>query len=291
MPCSFVYGILKLKKFTDITGETQSKGVIMKFLVCVKQVVDTSKMEVDETGRLKRASGNSMLNPMDRNALEGAFALRDQEGGTVTVIAMGPPQAEMVLKEAISMGADEAYLVTDRAFGGADTLATSYTLGKAIQKIGPFDLIFCGQESLDSNTAQVGPELAATLGIPDVSAAIDISFEREGYVTVTRQMGDEISEVVEMKLPGLVTCTPYLNRPRYPSIKGILRKFDINIQHITSSDMDVDPSRIGLTGSPTQVLKVRPIEVPKKENLKIEGKTASEAVDELFAGLVKLKLV
>lgn len=151
----------------------------MKFLVCIKQVVDTSKMEVDPaTGRLKRNNANSIMNPLDRNALEAALALKDEKGGTVTVISMGPPQAGTVLKEAISMGADEAYLVTDRAFGGADTLATSYTLSMAIRKIGTFDLIFCGQESIDSNTAQIGPEIAATLGISDVSGAIDLSFER-----------------------------------------------------------------------------------------------------------------
>ena len=138
----------------------------MKFLVCIKQVVDTSKMEVDPTtGRLKRNNANSIMNPLDLHALEAAFSLRDEVGGTVTVITMGPPQAAAVLKDAVAMGADEVYLVTDRAFGGADTLATSYTLAKAIEKLGTFDLIFCGQESIDSNTAQIGPEIAATLGI------------------------------------------------------------------------------------------------------------------------------
>ena len=160
----------------------------MKFLVCIKQVVDTSKMEVDPTtGRLKRNNANSIMNPVDLNALEAALALRDQVGGTVDVITMGPPQAEAVLRDAASMGADKAFLVTDRAFGGADTLATSYTLAAAIKQIGMADIIFCGVESIDSNTAQIGPEIAATLGIPDVSAVSSILLESEDSVTVTRQ--------------------------------------------------------------------------------------------------------
>lgn len=268
-----------------------SKGVIVKFLVCVKQVVDTSQMEVDpSTGRLKRNNANSILNPMDRNALEAALSLRDQAGGTVTVISMGPPQAQAVLKEAISMGADEAYLVTDRAFGGADTLATSYTLAKAIEKIGSFDLIFCGMESIDSNTAQIGPEIAATLGISDVSAAIGLSYEKEGYVEVERQFGDD-REVLDMKLPGVITCTGELNKPRYPSIKGILKKDEVEIHNLTAADIPVDASRIGMKGSPTQVRQVRPVVPPKKENLRIAGKPAAEAVEELFGAMKKLNLV
>ena len=265
----------------------------MKLLVCVKQVVDASKMEVDPaTGRLKRDHANSILNPMDRNGLEAAFALRDKVGGRVTVITMGPPQAEAVLKESISMGADDAYLVTDRAFGGADTLATSYTLAKAIERIGSFDLIFCGQESIDSNTAQIGPEIAATLGIPDVSGAVDLSYEAEGHVTVTRQMGDD-REVLDMALPGVITCSAELNKPRYPSIMGILRKDEAEIHRITAADLDldVDASRIGLKGSPTQVRRVRPVVPPKKENLRIEGKSAADAADELFTAMQKLNLM
>lgn len=263
----------------------------MKFLVCVKQVVDTSKMEVDPaTGRLKRNNANSILNPMDRNALEAALALKDQTGGTVSVITMGPPQAAAVLKEAVSMGADDVYLVTDRAFGGADTLATSYTLSKAIEKMGTFDLIFCGQESIDSNTAQIGPELAAALGMADVSAASGISYEKEGFLTVERQMGED-REVLDMKLPGVVTCTADLNKPRYPSIKGILKKDEVEIHNLTAQDLDVDASRIGMKGSPTQVRQVRPVVPPKKENLRIEGKTAAEAVDALFGAMQKLNLV
>lgn len=263
----------------------------MKFLVCIKQVVDTSKMEVDPTtGRLKRNNANSIMNPLDLHALEAAFALRDQVGGTVTVITMGPPQAAAVLKDAIAMGADDVYLVTDRAFGGADTLATSYTLSAAVKKLGTFDLIFCGQESIDSNTAQIGPEMAATLGIADVSAATDISFKKEGFVTVKRLMGD-VTEELELKLPAVVTATEALNAPRYPSIKGLLKKDEVEIHQLTAADLDVDPERIGMKGSPTQVRQVRPVVPPKKENLRIEGKTVEEAVDALFEAVKKLNVM
>lgn len=263
----------------------------MKFLVCIKQVVDASKMEVDPaTGRLKRNNANSIMNPLDRHALEAALALRDQVGGTVDVLTMGPPQAAAVLKEAISMGADEAYLATDRAFGGADTLATSYTLSAVIRKVGPFDLIFCGQESLDSNTAQIGPEIAATLGIPDVSGAVSLSYEKEGSLTVKRQMGDT-QEVVELKLPAVVTCAETLNHPRYPSIKGLFKKDEVEIHSLTAADVDVDPARIGLKGSPTQVKGVRAIVPPKKETLRIEGKSAAEAALALVDAMKKLDVL
>ena len=263
----------------------------MKFLVCIKQVVDTSKMEVDpETGRLKRNNANGIMNPVDLNALEAALSLRDRIGGTVTVITMGPPQAEAVLRDAVAMGADDIYLVTDRAFGGADTLATSYTLAAAISKIGMPDLIFCGIESIDSNTAQIGPEIAATLGIADVSGASFISFEKEGGLIVTRQNGSS-AEVVELKLPAVVTVLPELNKPRYSSIKGILGKGDAELHIITAADLDIDTARIGIKGSPTQVKRVRPIVPPQKENLRIEEKDPQESVDILIEALRKISVI
>ena len=197
---------------------------------------------------------------------------------------------DAIIREAVSMGADDVYLATDRAFGGADTLATSYTLAAAIRKLGSFDLIFCGQESLDSNTAQIGPEVAATLSMPDVSGAVDISYEREGYITVRRQLSDE-DEVLEMKLPALITTAESLNRPRYPSVLGIMKKDHVEIHKLTSADLDVDPSRIGLTGSPTRVKQVRPVVPPKKENLRIEGKTTDEAVDLLCTAMQKIHVI
>lgn len=262
----------------------------MKFLVCVKQVVDTSHMEVDpETGRLKRNAANSILNPMDRNALEAAFSLREQTGGTVTVLTMGPPQAEAVLREAAGMGADALYLATDRAFGGADTLATSYTLSKVIDRIGPFDLIFCGQESMDSNTAQIGPEIAATLGIASVSGALDIRLDGDALL-VKREMMDG-ADIVELSLPAVVTATSALNHPRYESLKGIMEKDEREIHTITAADLGADPARIGVKGSPTQVSRVRPVVPPKKENLVISDCPHEEAANRLLAGLKKLNVI
>ena len=263
----------------------------MKIVVCMKQVPATSKVDIDpETGAMKCMSGETRTNPYDLFALETAVQIREKVGGTVTVLTMGPPQAEQVLQYAVSMGADDVYLATDRAFGGADTLATSYTLAAAIRKLGSFDLIFCGQESLDTNTAQFGPVVAAKLSMADGSGAVDISYEREGYITVRRQLSDE-DEVLEMKLPALITTAESLNRPRYPSVLGIMKKDHVEIHKLTSADLDVDPSRIGLTGSPTRVKQVRPVVPPKKENLRIEGKTTDEAVDLLCTAMQKIHVI
>ena len=263
----------------------------MRFLVCIKQVVDTSKMEVDPvTGRLKRNNANSIMNPVDLNALEAAFSLRDKVGGTVDVITMGPPQAEAVLRDAAAMGADRLYLVTDRAFGGADTLATSYTLAAAIKKTGMPDIIFCGVESIDSNTAQIGPEIAATLGIPDVSAVSSILLEDGDKVTVTRQNGSG-AEVLALKLPAVITTTADLNQPRYPSIKGLIHKDEAEIISVTSADLPVEEHRIGAKGSPTQVKRVRPVVPGKKENLRIENKSAVEMAGELAEAMKKLAVI
>ena len=263
----------------------------MKILVCVKQVVDTSKMEVDpNTGRLNRSGANSILNPCDRNALEAALALKEETGAAVTVITMGPPQAGAVLLEAVSMGADEVYLITDRAFGGADTLATSYTLAAAIRKLGnDFDLIFCGQESIDSNTAQVGPEVAAMLGIADVSGAVRFQW-KDGKAIVTRQAGKN-QDVLEVKLPAVVTAADDLNTPRYPSVAGILKKYTTEIHSLTAADLDVDPSRIGIKGSPTQVKGIRPVVPEKKENLRIDGEPPKAAAALLAQAMARVHVI
>lgn len=262
----------------------------MRFLVCIKQVVDTSKMEVDPaTGRLNRSKANSIMNPYDRHALEEALRLKEQTGGTVTAMTMGPPQAEAVLLEAVSMGADDIYLVTDRAFGGADTLATSYTLSRAISRLDPFDMIFCGQESIDSNTAQVGPQIAAMLGIPDVSGVTALSLS--GHTAeVTRQM-EEASEVLTADLPLLVTAAPSLNHPRYPSMLGLQKKWTMKAHMMTAAELQTDPKRTGLQGSPTQVKRVRPVTPPKKENLLIQEKTAADSVRLLVQALQKAQVL
>ena len=247
----------------------------MKFLVCIKQVVDSSKIEVDAaTGRLNRNNANSILNPYDLYALEAALKLKEIHGGMVSVMTMGPPQAAAVLRQAASMGADELYLITDRVFGGADTLATCYTLVK----------------SIDSNTAQVGPEMAAMLHIPNVSNAIGQLCIHDNLLTVERKM-DNGTELVEMKLPGLITTSKGLNSPRYPSIKGILEKDEKEIHTITASDIDVDSNRIGLKGSPTQVKRVRPVVPIKKENIRVTKQTAEESAQILVEALQRIRAI
>lgn len=258
----------------------------MKFIVCVKNVVDTSKITIDpSTGRLNRNGAKSIINPLDLNALESALFLKEKIGGTVIVITMGPPQAEEILKDCLARGADDAYLITDRKFGGADTLATSYTLFKAIKKIGDFDFIFCGQESIDSNTAQVGPELASMLNIESVSAITSLNFLGNCVVEAKRKMNKCI-EIVHVKLPALFTVTSEINSPRYPSIKGILNKATFKIKQLTSEDIDIDFSRIGIKGSPTQVKGIRPVIPVKKGSLSIETNNTEESVD-LFLGAMK----
>lgn len=263
----------------------------MKFIVCVKNVVDTSKMTIDPvTGRLNRNGAKSIINPLDLNALEAAIGLREKLGGTVSVITMGPPQAEEILREALARGADNAYLVTDRKFGGADTLATSYTLAAAIDKIGKFDFIFCGQESIDSNTAQVGPELASMLNVESMSAITDLKYIKDGIVEVKRKMNKNI-EILQVKLPAVFTVTSDLNNPRYPSIKGILNKKTFEIISLTSNDLNVDFERIGIKGSPTQVKGIRPIIPVKKENLSINTSDIEESVSLFLDAMKKIKII
>ena len=268
----------------------------MRFLVCIKQVVDASKMEVDPaTGRLKRNNANSIMNPLDLHALEAAFELREQTGGTVSVITMGPPQAEAVLRQAASMGADELYLVTDRAFGGADTLATSYILSRAIAaveaKIGEkFDLIFCGKQAIDGDTAQVGPEIAEHMDLPHVTLATAVEMA-DGKLHVTRDT-DEGHDLVEVSLPALVTVTKTTYDPRYPTIKSKMAANRAVIEEITNSDPDMvcEPERLGLNGSPTKVKKTfTPVQT--KDAVILNEETGSESAVKLAALLSEAKII
>ena len=261
----------------------------MNIVVCIKQVPDTTEIKIDPVkNTLIRTGVPSIMNPFDKNALETGLSLKDRYGGKVTVISMGPPQAKAVLREALAMGADEAYLVTDRAFGGADTLATSYTLAQAVRKLEPFDMIFCGQESIDSNTAQVGPQLASMLGIPDVSAVTALALTGR-TAEITRQMEEE-SEVLTAELPLLATVAPSLNHPRYPSIQGLQKKWTVKAQILTAADLQADLGRIGIQGSPTQVKRVRPVAPPKKENLVIQETKTADSVRVLMQALQKAQV-
>ncbi|MDY3973719.1 electron transfer flavoprotein subunit beta/FixA family protein [uncultured Veillonella sp.] len=234
----------------------------MELLVCIKQVPDTSEIKLDpETNTLIRTGLPSIVNPFDMNALEAALKVKDANPGTrVTVITMGPPQADVALRECISMGADEAYLITDRAFAGADTLATSYTIAKAIEKVQeiqgkPFDIIFCGKQAIDGDTAQVGPQIAEEMGIPQVTYVCELNILGDGVVRTHREH-EEGFEVLDTDMPVLVTAVKSLNEPRYPTLLNSIRAFEYEIHRITVNDMTTDPARLGLKGSPTRVRKV-----------------------------------
>ncbi len=231
----------------------------MRILVCVKQVPDTTEIKIDPvTNTLIRAGVPSIVNPFDAYALEVAARIKDHTPDTsITLLSMGPEQAKNALKECLAVGGDKAYLVSDRAFGGADTLATSYTLTNAIRKLeemdGAFDLIFCGKQAIDGDTAQVGPEIAEHLDIPQVTYAVEAEV-KDGEIFVKRETGDGF-EIVAAKLPCLVTVTKPAFDPRFPSIKSKMAANRAQIPTLTAEDLPIDRERIGLKGSPTKVKK------------------------------------
>lgn len=261
----------------------------MEIIVCVKQVPDTTEVKIDpQTNTLIRQGVPSIVNPFDKNAVEAALQLKEKHGGRVTVISMGPPQAKDALKECLAMGADEAILISDRAFGGADTLATSYTLAAAIRKLGKFDLVICGKQAIDGDTAQVGPEIAEHLGIPQVTyvAKIDV----DGNTVRVEREHEDGYEVIETTLPVLLTVVKSINEPRYPTVKGTMKANRKEIPVLTVTDLDVDPERIGLKGSPTQV---RRIFTPQQrtQGVIIQEETARAAVNVLLQKLTEAKII
>ncbi|NQT94983.1 MAG: electron transfer flavoprotein subunit beta/FixA family protein [Candidatus Omnitrophica bacterium] len=228
----------------------------MNIVVCIKQVPDTANVKIDpETNTLIREGVESIINPFDMYAIEEAVRTKEKLGGKVTVITMGPPQAEAALREAISMGADEGVLVSDRAFAGSDTWATSYTLSAAIKKLESFDLIFCGKQAADGDTAQVGPGISVHLDIPQVTYVKKIEEIKENLARVER-MTEEGYEVIETPLPALFTVVKEINEPRIPSLKGKMKARSIEIKKFKAEDLGVEASCIGLDGSPTQVVKI-----------------------------------
>ncbi len=227
----------------------------MNIIVCIKQVPDTTNVRIDpKTNTLIREGVASIVNPFDENAIEEALRLREAHGGKVIVITMGPPQATEALKAAIAMGADEAILVSDRAFAGADTWATSYTLSQTIKKIGAYDLILFGKQAIDGDTAQVGPGVAEFLDIPQITFAVKIEFEG-GKLKVKRQL-EESSEIIETSTPAAVTVVKQINEPRLPSLKGQMRAKKTEIPMWSAETIGAIKDNIGLTGSPTQVVRI-----------------------------------
>ncbi|MCJ7689700.1 MAG: electron transfer flavoprotein subunit beta/FixA family protein [Clostridiaceae bacterium] len=226
----------------------------MNIVVCIKQVPDTNEVKIDQvTGTLIREGVPSIINPDDKNALEEALRLKDNHGAHVTVISMGPPQAEKALREAIAMGADEAVLVSDRAFAGSDTLATSHTLVATIKKIG-YDVIFAGRQAIDGDTAQVGPEIAELLDLPQITYVENVDVINGGLKV--RKAWEDGYEEIEVKTPVLLTAIKELNMPRYMNIKNIFDMYQNKEVKVWNAEyIEADKEVLGLKGSPTKVKK------------------------------------
>ena len=258
----------------------------MNIVVCIKQVPDTAEIRIDpETNTLMREGVPSIINPFDLHAIEAGIQMREQLGGMVTALTMGPPQAESSLKEAIAMGADEAVLLSDKAFAGSDTWATSYTLALAIKKLGA-DIVFCGKQAIDGDTAQVGPETAEFLDIPHISYVKKLEEVKDNYIRVQRLM-DEGYDIVESSLPVLLTVVRELNQPRMPSLRGKMAAKKAVIKKMTMADIGADENSLGLKGSPTQVRNIFAPEM-KSGRMMIEG-TTDEQVDKLLKELRGIK--
>ena len=255
-------------------------------LVCIKQVPDTTEIRIDPiTKTLIRAGVPSIVNPFDAYALELAARIKDQEPGSrITLLCMGPPQAEAALKECMAVGGDTAYLVSGREFGGSDTLATSYILSCAIctlaEKEGNFDVIFCGKQAIDGDTAQVGPELAEHLGLPQVTYAVEAA--AEGDRILVKKETEDGFERIGIRCPCVITVTKPSFDPRFPSIKAKLAAARKTIPVLGAADLTIDLTRAGLGGSPTKVKKTFTPDV-KTSGIKIEEATPEEGAEKLFA--------
>jgi electron transfer flavoprotein beta subunit len=263
----------------------------MHIITLIKQVPDTTDVKLDpRTGSLIREGVESIINPDDCHALEAAIALKEAQGGKVTVLSMGPPQAIDAVSEALGMGADEGILLTDSAFAGADTWATSSALGQAIKKIGKYDLILCGRQAIDGDTAQIGPQVAGYLDVPQVTYVCAFEDVKKKSMVLKRRLEDGY-ERVRCVLPALVTVIGELNTPRYPRVGGLIGACDTKapIREWNAADIGVQTSDVGLEGSLTHVIKTF---APKfqREGEILEGDTG-EVVASLVGKLKENKLI
>ena len=262
----------------------------MNIIVLLKQVPNTTEVKLDpKTGNLIREGIESIVNPDDLHAIEAAVTLKEAIGAKITALSMGPPQAIDALSEAMGMGVDEAILLSDKAFAGADTWATSFTLGKAITKIGEYDLIICGRQAIDGDTAQIGPQVAEYLGIPQVSYVFEIEETKQNNIIVKRRL-EEGFERIRASTPALLTVIGEMNTPRYPVILGLLdacsEKAPIKIWN--AADIGVTTSEVGLEGSYTNVIKTF---APKSERAGevLEGDTKTQV--KMLIGKLKENLI
>ncbi|HWQ77918.1 MAG TPA: electron transfer flavoprotein subunit beta [Anaerovoracaceae bacterium] len=256
----------------------------MKIIVCAKQVPNTNEIKINpETGTLIREGVQSILNPDDANALEEALRIKDKNPDTeVVVLSMGPPQASEMLRECLAMGADDAILLSDRALGGSDTWATSNALVAGVKKIGDFDIVFAGRQAIDGDTAQVGPQIAEKLGLPQVTYVREFSMNGS-EITVKRALEDGY-EVIKLKTPCVLTAIKELNKPRYMSVKGIYKAVDADLKVWSAEDIGVDTAIVGLKASPTNVFRSFTPK-PKGKGAMIAGDTEKELADNLYKAL------
>lgn len=262
----------------------------MNIIVCLKQTPDTAKVKFNpETRTLLREGVENIMNPFDRQALETALELKDTHGGRVTVVSMGLPQAQDILKEAIAMGADEAALISDKALAGSDTLATGMALAAAIKKLGEFDLVLCGKQAVDGDTAQVGPEIAEHLGIPQITGALKLDFDGEKFIA--ERENDYNSLTLACTAPLLVTVTKSAKEPRFASIKGKMKARKANIPTLTVADLGLKPEDVGLIGSPTKVRKAFTPVQPEIHSEIINEEDLDQAVDMLVAKLAAAEII
>ena len=262
----------------------------MKIVVCIKQVPDTAEVKLDpKTGTLIRDGVPSIINHDDKAGLEAALQLREKVGGTVTVVCMGPPQADVALREALAMGADDAYLLSAREFGGSDTYATATIIATGLRKIG-FDLVITGRQAIDGDTAQVGPQIAEQLKIPQVSYAEQLDVDGDSVV-VKRQYEDQ-SYMLKVKMPCLVTALSELTEPRYMHAGGIVDAYNKEITVWGFDDLkdDLNPEWIGLKGSPTNVFQSFG-KKPKTAGTVLDGLSTEEAVEKIMAVLIERHII
>ena len=262
----------------------------MKILVCIKQVPSSNKVEVDPvTGVLKRNSAEAKMNPYDLFALETGLRLREKYGGNLSVLTMGPPQATSIIYEAFAMGADDGGLITDRKFGGSDVLATSYTISQGIRKFGKFDIIICGLQTTDGDTAQVGPEVSEMLGIPCVCNVRAIDKVEDSHIIVDMEMSEDI-EKLKIPFPCLITVQKDIYEPRLPSYKKQKATANREISRYSLNDMeDKNEKHYGLDGSPTNVQRIFPPTSNKVQEMWTG--TGEDLSDRIFDALKKMKFV
>ena len=259
----------------------------MRIVTCIKQVPDTTEVKINpETNTLIREGVASVINPFDMYALEEAVRLKERFGGEAIVLTMGPPQAEGALREALSLGFDSAIHLSDRKFAGSDTWATSLILAKALEKIGQYDLVICGKQASDGDTAQVGPGIATHLNLPQATYVrkIDtVHLDAQPNVIVVERLLEEGYELLELQLPALITVVKEINQPRLPSLRGKMNARKAQIPVCGNQELSIDENQIGLKGSPTQVARI--FSPPAKSGGKIFNSEPEEAVSELVEEL------